>query len=77
MDQQGAAIYVISTCQLPMATSDDPALADLILFLGPDVHGVPLEIVAIEEATGVLVVIHAMRLRRKYRRAYAQVMRWS
>jgi hypothetical protein len=68
---------VIATCRLPMAASDDPALADRILFLGPDGHGVPLEVVAIELDNGDLVVIHAMRMRRKYKRAHEQVMRWS
>ena len=48
--------------------------ADVLVFLGPDANGVPLEVVGIEVVRGDLVVIHAMRMRRKYADAYAEVM---
>ncbi len=37
-----------------------------LVFLGDDQNGVPLEVVAIETDDGVLV-IHAMKIRAKYR----------
>jgi hypothetical protein len=50
--------------------------SELVLFLGPDANGVPLEVLAIELPAGELLVIHAMRMRRLYRQAYAEVMAW-
>jgi hypothetical protein len=38
--------------------------------------GVPLEVLAVELAGGELLVIHVMRLRRKYERDYEMVMAW-
>ncbi len=37
------------------------------MFLGPDPNGVMLEVMAIETYQGLLI-IHAMKMRRKYRR---------
>ena len=47
---------------------------DVVIFLGPDEHDVPLEVMGIELADGDLLVIHAMRLRQKYRDAFERVM---
>lgn len=57
-------------CPLYPPDADD----EHIMFLGSDDHGVPLEVVGIELADGDLLVIHAMKLRRKYRDDYARVM---
>ena len=43
--------------------SDDEDRAGLVLFLGSDTHGVPLEVAGIEIADDDLLIIHAMRLR--------------
>jgi hypothetical protein len=48
-----------------------------ILLLGPDQRGVPLEIVLVELEDGDVLVIHAMRMRRRYAGLYARVMRWQ
>ena len=61
------------TCVCPLY-SDDPGDEDLVIFLGPDAEGVPLEVMGIELADDQLLVIHAMKLRRKYRDAYRRVM---
>lgn len=55
--------------------SSDPDEVDLVVFLGPDAHGVPLEVIGVDFADGRLLVIHAMRLRPSYREAYERVMR--
>ena len=57
--------------------SEDPADRHLVTFLGPNSHGVPLEVIAIELAAGDLLVIHGMKLRRRNRDAYALVMSWA
>lgn len=49
---------------------------DAVLFLGDDWNGVPLEIGAIELDDGDLLVIHAMKLRRKYRGRYEEAVPW-
>lgn len=53
----------------------DPDEEDLVLFLGFDANGVPPEVMAIELDDGSLMVIHAMRLRRKYERRLRELYR--
>jgi hypothetical protein len=70
---------VIARCPEPLyPPAADPDALDLVLFLAPDPNGVPLEVVAVELNSGHLLVIHAMRLRRKYEGEYLRVMeeRW-
>jgi hypothetical protein len=66
------ALHVVETCPLPLY-SPEPEDEDLVLFLGLDPGGVALEVMAIE-LEGGLLVIHAMKLRPKYREAFWQVM---
>jgi hypothetical protein len=47
-----------------------------IMFLGDDSEGVALEVIAAESSTDVLVVIHAMRLRKRYHSLYEEAKRW-
>lgn len=69
------ARYVVENCACPLFPPDpDPGDEDLVMFLGPDNRGVPLEVVALELANGDFLVIHAMRLRRRYAADYARVM---
>ena len=63
-------------CPCPLYWPDpSQAEADLVLFLGPDEHGLPLEVVAVDLADGDLLVIHAMKMRAAYTDDYARVMR--
>lgn len=48
---------------------------DLVLFPGADSNRVPLEVVAVERIDGGYVVIHAMRLRRRYAAEYREELR--
>lgn len=66
---------VVESCRSPLY-SDDEDRAGLVLFVGADVHGVPLEVVGVEIADGDLLIIHAMRLRASNRDDYERVMRW-
>jgi hypothetical protein len=65
--------HVVEHCARPLYPSS--AGDDLVLFLGPDPKGVPLEVVAVERAGGGYVVIHAMRLRPRYAAEFAEEMR--
>jgi hypothetical protein len=44
-----------------------------IVYLGEDMYGRPLEVMAVERHSGELLVIHAMLLREKYRKGYEEV----
>jgi len=71
------ARHVIENCPDPIYPAlSVPGETDRVLFLGPDRHGVPLEVVALELPRGELLVIHVMRLRRTYRHDYMRVMSW-
>ena len=67
------ATWVVEHCPCPLYSSD-PENEDQLVFLWPDNHGVPLEVLAIELADGDLLVIHAMRMRSQYQDDYARVM---
>jgi hypothetical protein len=67
------ARYVVEHCPWPLY-SPAPDDADIVV-LGPDPDGVPLEVIGLELASGDLLVIHAMKLREKYRADYERVMR--
>ena len=65
--------YVVEHCVRPLYPASEGD--DLVLFLGPDSNGVPLEVVAVEQADGGFIVIHAMQLRPQYVAEYAEEMR--
>lgn len=65
--------WVVEHCPCPLyppSSEND----DQVLFLWPDNRGIPLEVLAIELESGDLLVIHAMRMRAKYRDDYERVM---
>lgn len=49
---------------------------DRLLYVGDDPDGVALEVMAIELSGDELFVIHAMKLRPKYRSHYEEAKRW-
>jgi hypothetical protein len=72
--------YVIEHCGLrfdqdPPAESPENASPRLV-FLGDDVDGVALEVMAVELEDDSLLVIHAMPLRDRYRPQYEETKRW-
>jgi hypothetical protein len=73
---QARARHVVEHCPCPLCAPDEGD-EDLIAFLGPDGRGIPVEVIAVELADGDLLVIHAMKLRLKYRDDYARVMSWQ
>jgi hypothetical protein len=68
------ARYVVEHCTCPLYSAG-PDDADLVVFLGPDRDGVPLEVIGLELADEDLLVIHAMKLRPTYRADYERVLR--
>lgn len=69
---------MIERCASPLyPPASEVSLEGVLLFLGLDRDGVPLEVAAIETREGDLLVIHAMRMRRRFAAAYAEVMRWA
>lgn len=70
------AAYVVEHCPLPFYSANAAAFDGVVIYLGPDWNGVPLEVAAIEQPDGTLTVIHAMRLRRSFLQDYRRVMRW-
>jgi hypothetical protein len=54
--------------------SDHPTAADKrLVLLGDDAEGIPLEVIAVEPASGSLYVIHAMKLRERFKAEYEEV----
>lgn len=73
--------YVLEHC-LAILEEDPPperpTASDLrLVFLGEDSDGIPLEVMAVESDRERLTVIHAMKLRSRYRRTYEEVRRWN
>jgi len=72
--------YVIEHCGLrfdqePPADSPENASPRLV-FLGDDMDGAALEVMAVELEDGSLLVIHAMPLRDRYRGQYEEAKKW-
>ncbi len=68
--------FVVTTCRMPMSLEDpEQGEEDVLLFLAPDQHGVPIEVLGVELPNEGLVVFHAMKVARKNRLLYNEVMR--
>ncbi len=65
--------YVVTHCTCPIYGLDSADI-DLVAYLGPDGNGVPLEVFGIQLDSDEVLVIHAMKLRTRYRDDYAMVM---
>jgi len=72
--------YVISHCGLAFEESapsrDVEAPDDRLVILGDDADGQALEVMVVEGPKNELVVIHAMKLREKYRSQYEEAKQW-
>jgi hypothetical protein len=65
-ERGGHVVQTTETIIREPAPEDSPLEDDRIVFLGPDQNGVMLEVMAIETDQGLLI-IHAMKMRPKYR----------
>jgi hypothetical protein len=72
--------YVIAQCGLRFKESPPGGGAEVrdlrLVYLGDDVEGHPLEVIAVEVSGDDLLVIHAMALRDKYQAQYEEANRW-
>lgn len=73
--------YVIENCDLLFDEAPPPGSRTLsldlrVVFLGDDQEGVALEVMAVELDDNALLVIHAMRLRKRYRERYEEANKW-
>lgn len=59
--------------EFPDEWYDDPRF----LFLGPDLEGMPLEVIAVAPEDGSLMIIHAMPLRERYHGWYGEMAKWE
>lgn len=48
-----------------------------VVFIGDDLEGVALEVIAAEEEEEEFVVIHAMNMRKRFRGLYGEVRKWA
>jgi hypothetical protein len=70
--------FVVEHCGLvfDQPAPDGTYQESRLMFLGDDAYGVPLEVMAVADHAGELRVIHAMKLRPKYQREYAEAVPW-
>jgi hypothetical protein len=48
-----------------------------VVFIGDDLEGISLEVIAAEEEEDKFVVIHAMNMRKRFRGLYGEVRKWE
>jgi hypothetical protein len=75
------SLYVIEHCGLQLVDRfRKPSHAEVeqrIVFIGDDLEGVLLEVIAIEEDDEEFVVIHAMDMRNRFSGLYEEVRQWA
>jgi hypothetical protein len=75
------SLYVIEHCGLQLVNRyRNPAHSDVsqrVVFVGDDLEGVALEVMAVEEEEEELVVIHAMDMRKRFRGFYEEARQWA
>jgi hypothetical protein len=62
--------HAVRACPTPL---ENPRFPGQMLYLAPDLHGNPLEVVGVLDDEGALVVFHAMPLRPAYRATYREI----
>jgi hypothetical protein len=72
------SLYVIEHCGIQIIDRRRAGIAadQRVLFLGDDLEGVALEVMAAENVEEEFTVIHAMNLRNKYLRLYEEAKEW-
>lgn len=68
--------FVIEHSGLRFGEEHHADAAPRVVFLGDDANGVALEVMAIELEGNSLLVIHAMKLRSRYREQYEEAKEW-
>lgn len=74
------SLYVIEHCGLQIVKHHRTATLAVdqrVVFIGEDLEGVAMEVVAVEEDDDGFVVIHAMNMRKRFRTIYEEVRQWA
>ncbi len=73
------SLYIIEHCGLQIVRHQwpNPAVDQRVVFIGDDLEGVAIEVVAVEEDAEAFVVIHAMNMRKRFRGIYEEVRQWE
>jgi hypothetical protein len=74
------SLYVIEHCGIQFIESywDPPSDVDQrVVFVGDDLEGVALEVIAIEQGEDEFMVIHAMDLRNRFQGLYEEARSWE
>lgn len=74
------SLYVIERCGIQYVDDHWDQLSDAdqrVVFVGDDLEGVALEIIAVEHEEDEFMVIHAMDLRRRFRGIYEEARSWE
>lgn len=73
--------YVIDHCGLQLVDRawrrKTSGMEKRVVFIGDDLEGVTLEVIAAEEVEEEFVVIHAMNMRNRFRGLYEEVRQWE
>jgi hypothetical protein len=74
------SLHVIEHCGLQIVehhSAATRAVDQRVVFIGDDLEGVTLEVIAIEEEEEEFAVIHAMNMRKRFRTIYEEVRQWA
>jgi len=76
------SVYVIEHCGLQIVKYRhrivaNSAVDQRVVFIGDDLEGVSIEVVAVEEDEDGFVVIHAMNMRKRFRAIHEEVRQWA
>jgi hypothetical protein len=75
------SLHVVDRCGLQLVTRvRSPMNSNVhqrVVFLGDDLEGVALEVIAVEEEEDEFMVIHAMNLRKHFRELYEEADKWE
>lgn len=75
------SLHVIEHCGIQLIDRAwDRGMSGLekrVVFIGDDLEGVALEVIAAEEEEEEFVVIHAMNMRKRFRGLYGEVRKWA
>jgi len=72
------SLCVVERCGLQLVARPTPSTVDQrVVFLGEDLEGVTLEVIAVEQEEDEFMVIHAMDLRDHFRVLYEEARSWE
>lgn len=75
------SLYIIEDCGLQLVDQawrrKSSGIEKRVVFIGDDLEGIALEVIAAEEVEEEFVVIHAMNMRNRFRGLYGEVRKWE